>query len=172
VEPPPAADTLRLPRAVEESPRVEAVRAALRADVRPLWAGGTLGVPHIPLTSALRSALGTLGAAGRLVRGLETAEATLAGERRGLDALPAETRRRQGRRVSRVLLVSADGAERFHRQVERLVLAHAPRVVACRLGCTSAELGAAAFGAGAVAKLVLSGHKSAAAALLTALAAP
>ncbi|MCC6850207.1 MAG: hypothetical protein IT294_17075 [Deltaproteobacteria bacterium] len=169
MEPPPAGD-LRLPRAVEASPRAEAVRAALQADVRPLRAGGALAVAHVPMTAALRSALGTLGASGRLVRGLETAGATLAAERRGLEALPAEIRRRQGPRVSRVLMVSADGAERFHRQVERLVLAHGPRVVACRVACTSAELGEAAFGSGEVAKLVLSDRKAAAAALLEALA--
>ncbi|MCC6767089.1 MAG: hypothetical protein IT293_20735 [Deltaproteobacteria bacterium] len=171
MEPPPA-DDARLPRAVEASPRAEAVRAALRADARPLRTGGALAVAHVPMTATLRSMLATLGAAGRLVRGLETAEEALAGERRGLAALPEEIRRRQGSRVSRVLVMSADGADRFHRQVERLVLAHAPRVVACRVDCTSAELGAAAFGPGEVAKLVLSGRKAAAVALLEALAGP
>ncbi len=161
-----------LPRAVEASPRVEAIRAALHADVRPLWGGSTLAVAHVALTGSLRTTLGRLGAAGRLVRGLETAETALAGERRGLEALPEDTRRRQGARVSRVLLLSADGTERFHRRVERLVRTHAPRVAVCRLDCSSADLGAAAFGAGAVAKLVLSAHRSAAADLLEALAEP
>jgi len=172
MEPPSPAGDPRLPRAVEASPRIAAVRELLRADVRPLWAGGTLAVAHAPATTALRRALAALGPAGRLVRGLEAAESTLAGERRGLDALPEEMRREQGARVSRVLLVSADGTERFHRQVERLLRSHAPRVLACRLDWSSAELGAAAFGPGAVAKLVLSGHKSAAAALLEALVEP
>ncbi len=162
--------TLRLPRDLEADPVLADVRAALQADVRPLWAGATFAVPVIPLTSAVRTAIAALGASGRLVRGLEAAAAMLAAEQRGLAALAEDVRRRQGARVSRVLLVTDDGAERFYRQVERLALGYAPRVLVCRLACTSEALGELAFGAGAVAKLVASGHKRAASGLLRAFA--
>lgn len=167
----PGPDALpKLPREIESGPRGAAVRAALGADRRRLWSGGVVLASHVALTALLRSALAELGARGLLERGLETAEAALAAERRGLAALPDEVRARQGQRVSRVLVVSDDGAERFYRNVERVVLAHAPRVLVCRLGCTSAELGALACGAGEVAKLVLTSRKGAAASLLEAMA--
>ena len=159
-----------LPRDLESDPAVAEVRAALRADVRPLWAQATLNVPTIPLTPAVRAVCAALGSQGRLVRGLEATEAMLAAEQRGLEALSDHVRARQGSRVSRVLLVSDDGAERFYRQVERMALGHAPRVLVCRLACSGDVLGELAFGPGAVAKAVASGHKRAAVDLLRALA--
>jgi hypothetical protein len=106
-----------------------------------------------------------------LRRGLEAAEGALVAERRGLGALPPAEARRQGARVSRLLLLANDGAERFYRQVERLVATHAPRVLACVVDCDSATLGALLYGSDAVAKLVLAEHKTAVVAILRALAA-
>lgn len=161
----------RLPREIDAGPVGSAVQRALAADVRPLWARGTLRASYVPLTDALRAALAKLGARGLLERGLETAAAALGAERRGLDAIDAETRARQGRRVSRILVVSDDGAERFYRGVERVALVHASRVLVCRIvGCPSADLGSIAFGRGEVAKLVLTNHKRAAVSILEALA--
>jgi hypothetical protein len=168
VEPPVVGP--RLPRELESDPRVAAVRAALQADVRPLWARGTLGVAVVPLNPALRSALAGLAAAGRIERGLEAAEATLAAEQRGFAALPPAVAARQKPRISRVLLVSNDGAERFYRAVERLALIHASRVLVCLLDCPSLVFGELLYGPGAVVKLVLTAHKTAATILLRALA--
>ena len=91
-------------------------------------------------------------------------------ERRGLAALPAAEARRQGGRVSRLLLVTRDGAERFYRHVERLAAAHAPRVLVCVVDCDSAQLGGLLYERAAVAKLVLAEHKAAVAAILRAAA--
>jgi hypothetical protein len=81
---------------------------------------------------------------------------------------------RQGRRVSRVLLVTNDGAQRFYRQVERLAVMHAPRVLVCVLECESPVLGellhGSSGGSDGVVKLVLTGHKTAAAGILLTLA--
>ena len=162
----------RLPREVEADPRHEAIRRVLATSPRRLWAGGTLEVPFVPLTDALQRVLRDPATSPMLQRGLEAATATLTAEQRGLAALPPTVASRQGRRVSRVLLVSNDGAERFYRQVERLVVTHAPRVLACVLACDSPTLGALLPGATGVVKLVLTGHKAAAAAVLRALAAP
>src|SRR5512147_1552189 len=160
----------RLPREVESGPRGDAVRAAIGADLRPLWPRGSLLAAHVPLSASVRAALAALGARGLVERGLEAADAALGAERRGLEALAEEVRARQGQRVSRVLVVSDDGAERFYRNVERLALAHAPRVLVCRVGCTSADLGSIVFGPGEVAKLVLTSHKRAAVSILEAMA--
>lgn len=168
------ADTpaLRLPRDVESDPCHDDVRRALAATTRKLWPGGTLAVSVLPLTASLRAALRSPALGPRLQRGLEGAAATLTGEERGLAALPRAVADRQGKRVSRVLVVTNDGAERFYRQVERLALAHAPRVLVCLLDCDSPTLGGLLYGPGAVVKLVLTAHKSAAAGLLRAFAGP
>ena len=166
--------SLRLPRDVESDPRHEDVRRALTARTKKLWPAGVFDAAVVPLTEALRKVLRSPATAALLQRGLEAATATLAAEQRGLAALPPEVTDRQGHRVSRVLLVTNDGAERFYRQVERLAVMHAPRVLVCVLDCDSPALGELLYGFGGesdgVVKLVLTGHKTAAASILRALA--
>ena len=127
-------------------------------------------VPVIPLTDPLRRALPEARDAGLLVRGLEAAASVLAAERRGLQTLPAIEAARHGVRVSRLLMVTNDGAERFYRQVERLGSTHAPRVLTIVLDCDAAMLGDLVYGAGAAVKLVLAGHKTVVIAILRAFA--
>jgi hypothetical protein len=167
---PTTAATPRLPREIEADPRHAAVQAALAVRTRLLWPGGTLVTSVVALSDDLRRTLADPGVTRLLRRGLEAAEGALAAERRGLGALPPAEARRQGARVSRLLLLANDGAERFYRQVERLVAAHAPRVLACVVDCDSATLGALLYGRDAVAKLVLAEHKAAVVAILRALA--
>lgn len=163
-------DAPRLPREIEADPRHAAVRAALTAAPRLLWSGGVVAAPVVPLSAALRRVLDDPALRPCLVRGLESAAATLAAEARGLAAQPGAAARAPAERVSRLVLVSADGAERFFRQVERLVLGHAPRVLPCVLDCDAATLGAALVGRPALVKLVLAAHKRATAGLLLATA--
>jgi hypothetical protein len=159
-----------LPRALESEECHAAVQAALAAVRRPLWPGGAVVASVVPLTYALRRALRSAAAIGTLRRGLEAAESALDDERRGLDALPADEARRHGGRVSRLLLVANDGAERFYRRVEHLVAAHSPRVLPCVVECDSPSLGALLYGQGEIAKLVLAERKTAVIAILRALA--
>lgn len=161
------AEVVRLPREVERDPRHAGVLAALAAETRQLWSGGSVEAPVLPLTTELRAVLGNPVLRGTLVRGLETVESTLAAEARGLAATPAVVREP---RVSRVLLAANDGAERLYRQVERLSRTHAPRVLVCLVDVPSDELGGVIFGPGATAKVVLTGHKDAATRVLLALA--
>ena len=160
----------RLPRAIESDDCHAAVQAALAAARRPLWAGATVVVAVVPLTHALRRAHRTAVSDGMLLRGLEAAERALDAEHRGLAALPAVEARRHGGRVSRLLLVANDGAERLYRRVERLVVTHAPRLLPCVVACDSTSLGALLYGPGETAKVVLAEHKTAVAAILRALA--
>ena len=160
----------RLPRALESEECHAAVQAALAAATRPLWSGGTVAASVVPLTHALRRALRASASSGMVRRGLEAAESALDVEQRGLDALPAEEALRHGGRVSRLLLVANDGAERFNRRVERLVVLHAPRVLPCIIECDSPSLGALLYGPGEVAKVVLAERKTAVVAILQALA--
>jgi hypothetical protein len=77
----------------------------------------------------------------------------------------------QGMRVSRLLLLSDDGAERLYRHAERLAMVHAPRVLAAVLAADGAALGRTTTGREVVVKAMLAQHKLAVAALLRALTA-
>jgi hypothetical protein len=168
MDPARARVTLALPRAVEADARAAAVHAALAAGAVLLWQRGTLIAARLSLAPALARALGTARAQRRLVVGLDAAASALAAERAGLDAL---VRRGTpvGGRVSRLLLVADDGTERFYRQVERVALAHAPRVLVVRCAADAVALGTAVLGRPRTVKAVLAAHRDAVAALLLAL---
>lgn len=164
-------DEVRLPRRVEQQPAAAHLAAALSARSRPLWAGSAMRVPQLEMTPGLEGALTSAFAAGRIVRGLEAAERVLAGEERGLKRVDRRTGAERGGRVSRLLVLSDDGAERFYRNVEALLRRHAPRVLALRVSVDERTLGALVFGPHQVARLLLVEHKDAVSAVLLALAA-
>jgi len=157
----------RWPRAFSErgtaddlAARWTASRRAARAASRPAFA-------RHPLSRALVDALFEIRRARRLVRGLESAEAALATQAAGIRqsgaASPATPR------VSRLLLVSADGSERFDRQVERLAREHADTLEVLVLEAGELELGQAAYGPGNRVRALLVDHKDAVVRLLASL---
>jgi len=152
----------RLPRQIEADARCGAIRSVLTARTRPLWENGSVAVPELALTASLAKALRAALARGQLQRGLEAAVASLAAERRGLLT--------PGDRVSRLCLVANDGAERFYRQVERCLTAHAPRLLGGLLDVDGATLGNVLYGRSSAVKLVLVDHKDAVSTVLRSLA--
>lgn len=158
-----------LPREIEADPGHDAIRARLAADGRLLWSGARATVPVLPLDPALAGALGAAYRDGHLVLGLERAEEALAGEARGLAVIARRAGARAGARVSRLLLLSGDGAERLYRHVEQLAREHAPRVLVAMLSTDAATLGRATTGREAAVKVVLVQRKQGVAALLRAL---
>ncbi len=162
--------TPRLPRRVEQEPGAEGLALEIVSRGRPLRAGGAVRAPDAAITPGLATALQRACVAGRIVRGLEAAQHVLLGEQRGLGRVDRRTGVERGGRVSRLLLLADDGAERFYRGVESLVVQHEPRVLAVRLRANEHELGELAFGPGRVARLLLVEHKDAVSAILLALA--
>jgi len=160
---------LRLPKTIEAGPDADQLRKLLGADARLLWPEGELEIPCAQLDKALVKALKSAFSAGQVVRGLESAERKLEGEERGLKRADQKSGAPRGQRVSRLLLLSGDGAERFYRQVERCLLRHAPRVLALRLDVDAAGLGEMLFGPGGLARCLLIDHKDAVSATLLAL---
>jgi len=166
------ASRARLPREIEADPEAAERVARLLAHGRPLWREGEIMVPAAPLSPALERALRGAQRARELVRGLEGAEQALAAEEKGLRHAERGGAAPHGARVSRLLLLSDDGAERFYRQAESLLRRHAPRLVAVRLQTDAATLGGLLFGAGRPARALLLERKEAVAAALVAIAAP
>ncbi len=120
---------------------------------------GAAPFPRLAATPALWRALFEARRARRLCRGLESAEAALAMQERGLRQAPATRVVPGARRISRLLVVSEDGSARFYRQLEKLCGRHASRLEALVLECDELELGRAVFGPGQRARAVLLDHK-------------
>ena len=165
------AGVLRLPKLVEADPRGPELLRALAARRAPLWPGSDIEVPTARLTPALADALRSARSAGQVVRGLEAAEQALAAEQRGLRLADDRGAAPRGERVSRLLLLAGDGAERFYRQVAALLRRHGVRVLAVRLDVDAEALGSLLFGPGRRARLLLLERKQAVASALLAIAA-
>jgi hypothetical protein len=163
-------EALRLPRAIESEPATTHLATQLGTRAELLWPGGELRVARADLAPAIGAALTSAFSAGHIVRGVESARRALAAEDRGLKHVDGKTGVERGRRVSRLLVVADDGAERFYRNAESLLRQHAPRVLGLRLSADQATLGQLLFGPSEVARLLLVEHKDAVSAVLIALA--
>jgi hypothetical protein len=163
--------SLRLPKSVESDPRGPQLLRNLTAHTRLLWQGSEIGIPVARMTPELADALRQAHSAGRVVRSLENAERTLAAEERGLQMADRQSGVPRGVRVSRLLLLADDGAERFYRQIETLLRRHGPRVLAVLLEIDENGLGELLFGPQSVARLLMLEHKHAVSSVLLAMAA-
>ena len=150
-----------MPRQLIALGRAEAIAADWASRVRQAVAAGQPALPRYPLTPVTQETLFEVRRAGRVVRGLEDAETALAKEEAGLSRAAA-TRTQSGRpRISRLLIVSADGSERFYRQVEQLKQRYAHRLEALLVEGDEFALGGAVFGGGKRARAVLLVQKDA-----------
>ena len=158
------------PREIEADPCAAALGARLDANAAPLWARGTILAPTVHVGDVLLRTLEHAARDGALVLGLEAATAALNAEEAGLAALASRDGKARAERVSRVLLLANDGAERFYRAVESLTRAHATRLLTCRLDAPADALGPWVLGRPASVKAVLVQRKGAVSAVLRAIA--
>lgn len=161
---------LRLPRMVESDPRWPQLLHRLTTHTRPLWSRSEIEVPVATLSPELAGVLRNAHSAEHVVRGLETAERALAAEERGLRLADRQSGVVRGARVSRLLLLADDGADRFYRRVETLMRRHGPRVLAVRLDADATTLGELLFGPSRLTRLLMLMHKEAVGAALLAMA--
>lgn len=165
----------RLPRTLEADARAPAVRAALEASARPLWEQGTVAVAHVALGEPLERALGGAARSRSAVQGLESAEARLRDQQRGLDALrerPGGEAAAGGARVSRLLVLANDGSRRFYRDAEALLRRYEARLLGLRVEAAGDELGRRLMGREALVRALLVDDREAVTAVLLALASP
>jgi hypothetical protein len=165
-----SAPVFRLPRLVESDPSSPQVLHMLSAHTRLLWKEGEIEVVVAALSAELETALRNAHNAGQVVRGLESAERRLVLEEQGLRLADKKSSVQRGERISRLLVLSDDGAERFYRNVESLLRRYGPRVLAVRLEVDAATLGERIFGQGRLARLLMLEHKEAVSAVLLAMA--
>lgn len=125
--------------------------------------------PAFPVSQPIVEALYSARRAGRLIRGFEDAEKKLNAERAGLLNIDIKTGSERNERISRLVIISNDGSERFYRQTKRLVEQNRPRVLAIYLDVTSLELGEKIFGPGKRVLFLLLNHKDAVSEFLTSL---
>ena len=152
---------LRLPRLVEEDPAGPGMLVRMAVSAKPVWPTGRLKVPSGALLEGLTATLRIAIRQGQLVQGLESAQRRLAAERRGLSIADRRSGVTRGERVSRLVLCSNDGADRFYRQVERLLQENSLRVVAVILDVDATQMGQRVLGDGQMARLLMLHHKRA-----------
>lgn len=154
-------DAPRLPKQVEADPQAARVAASLAARRRTLWSGGQLPTPVVGMTARLAATVQSAQMSRRLTRGLERAEKKLAAESRGLDRVDRRAGIERGQRVSRLMLVANDGAERMYRRIESLLRQYGDRLLVVQLTCDALELGALLGKSGSPTKVVMLDHKDA-----------
>lgn len=150
---------IRFPRQLEADETAETIRKALMARTEKLWPGGDLDVARIAMNDPLERVLQQARLMGRIRCGFEAVFARLAIERKGIMNVRERRGVPYGDRVSRLLLFSNDGAERFYRHIEFLLQAHAPRLLGCLLDIDGCALGNLLTGKERRIKLVMAEHK-------------
>jgi hypothetical protein len=150
---------IRFPRQLEAEGTAETIRQALMAHMMKLRPGSDLEIPLITLGDPLKKVLQAARFKGRIRYGFEAIFDKLAGERKGIENVRERAGSSYGDRISRLLLFSNDGADRFYRHIEQLLQEHAPRLLGCRLDIDSSTLGHLITGKDSRIKLVMAEHK-------------
>jgi hypothetical protein len=149
------------PRSLIADGSAEGLAAWWVASRDEAMAKGHPSIARHPLSPSIGNGLFDARRARRLTRGLEGAETLLAAEDAGLRKTAASPVDSERVRISRLLIVSGDGSERFYRQVENLRQRYANRLEVLLLDCDDEALGAAAFGPDRPARALLIHHKDA-----------
>jgi hypothetical protein len=152
---------LKLPKSLESDERARVIEKRLTENSKLLWSGGTVRVPQLALTASMEKALSLSRRAGQLRGGLESIESTLGKEKSGLIAVARRQKLKTdpSARLSRLLIMSTDGSERFYRHCEMLLSLHADRMIGLQLDAQSQLIGRKFFGKEAQVKALLVSHK-------------
>lgn len=159
---------VKLPKELEADGAGEVIRQTLGARTVQLWAGSDLSIPLITLGEPSKRVIRRVYLNGQVRWGLEAISDKLAKEEKGITNLRERRGLPTGDRVSRLLLLSNDGAERFYRRIERLLYAHGPRLFVCMVDMDGDELGRLVTGGERQIKAVLAEHKGTVAEILRA----
>ena len=150
---------MSFPRQLEADGSADTIRGALMTRTAKLWTGGRIEVPVVVLSEPLKAVLQQARGQKRIRIGFDPILQKLAGEKKGIAGVREQTDAPYGERISRLLLFSNDGAERFYRHIEQVMEAHAPRLLGCLLNIDGSALGQLCMGKEAVIKIIMAEHK-------------
>jgi hypothetical protein len=160
---------MKFPRQIEAEYGPDIICQTLMGHTVKLWSRGNLDVPVIVLQDPLKEALRAAMLQGRIRCGFEEVSEKLSSEKAGIANVRERSDAPHGDRVSRLILLSNDGAERFYRHAEQLLRLHAPRLLGCLLDTDSSVLGEIITGRNRQIKLVMAEHKDAVSMMLRAM---
>lgn len=163
---------MRLPRQLESDGYAEILRRVLMARTAKLWEGSEIEVPVIEVTETLKTALQKARLQGRIRCGTAPIFEKLAGEKKGIAQVRSQSKTAYGDRISRLLLFSNDGAERFYRNIEQAIKANTPRLLGCLLDTDGSALGQLITGKEGIIKIVMAENKGSVADILRTLTLP
>ena len=162
---------MKLPRELEADGSAGTISQVLMARTVQLSSGCDLSVSMITMGDPLKKVLQRANLNGQIRLGLEAISHKLSREKRGIDHLREEKGLLSGERVSRLLLISNNGAQRFYRHIENLLQLHSPRLLGCMLDMDSSSLGSLITGKERQIKVIMAEHKGVVAAILRTLLA-
>jgi hypothetical protein len=150
---------IRFPRQLEMDGSADMIRRTLMSHTTKLWAGSAVDVPVLTLAKPLQAALLRARLQGRIRCGIDPIFENLAGEKKGITLIRDQSNTPYGERLSRLLLFSNDGAERFYRRIEQALQNHAPRLLGCLLDMDGSALGQMITGKEGIIKIIMIEHK-------------
>ena len=134
---------LKLPKNILSHPKILRIEEMLTSNLRQLHSEGRMKVPSWAFTDGVRQGLKKAYDSKNLVQGLEAISDHLDQELKGLKSLKKQPGQTQNDRLSRLIILSNDGSERFYHNAESILSRHAGRAMACVVQASSEELGAA-----------------------------
>lgn len=161
-----------LPRSIESHENYNLIKSFVENNQQPLWPGSTFSAVDASISKEFFEILRQAKVKNILSRGLEIIERKLETEKKGLEMADQKSGTSRTRRISRLLILSNDGAERFYRKAGALLRLHGDRVLAIKLDIDSAALGKQLFGEGKTAKMLLLDHKQSVTEALLAITRP
>lgn len=152
---------LKLPRLLESESEAQKRFSVLNKTSHTFTSTGILKVPHVELSENLIQALAFARRCGTLRGGLENIETVLQTEEAGLASLRLRQKSKEANRISRVLIFSCDGSERFYRHCEALLSKYGSRLYGLKINADSTLLGSNFFGKEKAVKALLVNRKDA-----------
>ena len=151
---------IRFPRELETDNTAETIRQALLIDTVKLRPDSDFVVSRIEMTSPLKIALRQAMLRGQIRCGFEAIADKLESERMGIASVRERTDAPYGKRISRLLLFSNDGAGRLYRHIEQMLKAHSPRLLGCLINMDNNDFGHLITDRDSKIKIVMVEHKA------------
>ncbi|PKN67412.1 MAG: hypothetical protein CVU52_10475 [Deltaproteobacteria bacterium HGW-Deltaproteobacteria-10] len=148
------------PRELETDNTAEAIRLALLARTVKIRPESDFVIPRIEMTDPLKVALRQAKFRGHIRCGFEDIAAKLESERIGIANVRQRSAAPYGKRISRLLLFSNDGAGRLYRHIEQIIKSHSPRLLGCLIDMDSNDFGNLITGKDSIVKIVMVEHKA------------